>query len=74
MEYKDFLGMILPVHGNGSSQISPEEVNDIIADQKGVANGLATLNGSGFVPASQLPSYVDDVVEYAGVNNFPQPG
>ena len=30
--------------------------------QKGVANGIATLDGSGLVPPSQLPSYVDDVV------------
>lgn len=31
--------------------------------QKGVANGIATLDNSGLVPPSQLPSYVDDVVE-----------
>ena len=30
---------------------------------KGAANGLATLNGSGQVPAEQLPSYIDNVVE-----------
>lgn len=30
---------------------------------KGVANGYASLDVSGKVPASQLPSYVDDVVE-----------
>lgn len=32
-------------------------------NQKGVAGGVATLDETGFVPASQLPSYVDDVVE-----------
>jgi hypothetical protein len=31
--------------------------------QKGVANGVATLDASGQVPPSQLPSYVDDVAE-----------
>ena len=31
--------------------------------KKGVANGLAELDGEGKVPTSQLPSYVDDVVE-----------
>ena len=31
--------------------------------EKGVANGVATLDGSGLVPSSQLPSYVDDVIE-----------
>ena len=30
---------------------------------KGQANGLATLDSNGKVPSSQLPSYVDDVIE-----------
>lgn len=30
---------------------------------KGAANGIASLDASGKVPSSQLPSYVDDVVE-----------
>lgn len=31
--------------------------------QKGVANGIATLDDSGQVPSTQLPSYVDDILE-----------
>lgn len=31
--------------------------------EKGVANGIATLDSSGLIPSNQLPSYVDDVVE-----------
>lgn len=31
--------------------------------EKGSANGVATLDANGKVPASQLPSYVDDIVE-----------
>lgn len=31
--------------------------------QKGSANGVASLDSNGKVPSSQLPSYVDDVVE-----------
>jgi len=31
--------------------------------QKGAANGVASLDANGQVPASQLPSYVDDVVD-----------
>ena len=31
--------------------------------EMGVANGVATLGSDGKVPSSQLPSYVDDVVE-----------
>ena len=30
---------------------------------KGVTNGLATLDSTGKVPSTQLPSYVDDVIE-----------
>ncbi|MDO4268694.1 MAG: hypothetical protein Q4C73_09475 [Eubacteriales bacterium] len=33
------------------------------ANQKGAANGVAELDAAGKVPAAQLPSYVDDVVE-----------
>lgn len=29
----------------------------------GVANGVATLDENGKVPATQLPSYVDDIVD-----------
>lgn len=31
--------------------------------QKGSANGVASLDSTGKVPSSQLPSYVDDVIE-----------
>lgn len=41
---------------------------------KGVANGVATLDASGTVPASQLPSYVDDVLEFTNRIAFPNPG
>jgi len=40
----------------------------------GVANGIATLDSSGQVPSTQLPSYVDDVLEYVNVAAFPTPG
>lgn len=37
--------------------------------EMGVANGVATLNEQGLVPQSQLPSYVDDVIDcYATYN------
>lgn len=41
---------------------------------KGVANGLATLDTNGKVPATQLPSYVDDILEYATKTSFPTSG
>ena len=40
----------------------------------GVANGVAELDANGFVPSSQLPSYVDDVLEYASRSAFPATG
>lgn len=40
----------------------------------GVANGIATLDSSGQVQSTQLPSYVDDVLEYANVAAFPTTG
>ena len=42
--------------------------------QKAGPNGVATLDGSGLVPATQLPSYVDDVLEFNSIGNFPTPG
>lgn len=35
-----------------------------VTDTKGLPRGLATLDSTGKVPASQLPGYVDDVVEF----------
>jgi len=42
--------------------------------QRGVANGVASLDSSGLVPSAQLPSYVDDVLEYANLAAFPASG
>lgn len=42
--------------------------------QKGAANGLAELDATGKVPASQLPAYVDDVVEAANFAALPVTG
>ena len=41
---------------------------------KGKANGLASLDNDGKVPSSQLPSYVDDVIEINTFNNLPSTG
>lgn len=41
---------------------------------KGVANGYAALDATGKVPTAQLPSYVDDVLEYASLSGFPATG
>ena len=41
------------------------------AANKGVANGYAGLGSDGKVPAGQLPSYVDDILEYVNLASFP---
>jgi hypothetical protein len=41
---------------------------------KNVANGYCGLNSSGQVASAQLPSYVDDVLEYSTTGGFPATG
>ncbi len=40
----------------------------------GQANGVATLDSAGLVKSQQLPSYVDDVLEFATKSAFPATG
>ena len=47
---------------------------DRVLAEKGQPGGLAELDESGRVPSSQLPSYVDDVVEYPSRSDFPATG
>lgn len=42
--------------------------------EMGVSSGVATLDETGKIPSSQLPSYVDDVLEFNSVNDFPTEG
>jgi hypothetical protein len=39
-----------------------------------VANGYAGLEPTGLLPSAVLPSYVDDVLEFAAIANFPATG
>ena len=55
----------------GYALYNVKDANAIRSSEKGVANGVATLDSSGKVPSSQLPSYVDDVIEgYYHDNKF----
>lgn len=45
-----------------------------ISAQKGAANGLVPLGTDSKISAAYLPSYVDDVLEYANVAGFPATG
>lgn len=48
--------------------------NKLDDSQKGATGGLAELDGSGLVPSSQLPSFVDDVIEAANFAALPGTG
>jgi len=50
------------------------EVGAIASTLKGVANGVAELDAAGKVPSSQLPSFVDDVIEVADYDHLPITG
>ena len=47
----------------GYTPLDEDKFKTDYTDKVGVAGGLATLDNAGQVPASQLPSYVDDVIE-----------
>lgn len=42
--------------------------------QKGVSNGVAPLNSSGLIDAAFLPAFVDDVLEFNTIYDFPLEG
>lgn len=53
------------------SYLTASRVGYIPNVEKGTANGVAELDGTGKVPSSQLPSYVDDIIEgYKNGANF----
>lgn len=49
-----------------NSYTNTELLKYIPKTEKGSANGVAELDNSGKVPSSQLPSYIDDVVDVVG--------
>jgi len=48
--------------------------NKIAITQKAAINGVASLDGTGKVPLSQLPASADDVLEFANLAAFPVTG
>ena len=51
-----------------------KQIDNTRMNAAGSANGYALLGSDGKVPSGQLPSYVDDVLEYATKANFPATG
>jgi hypothetical protein len=58
-----------PTGATGSLSYTPEN-----SANKGLANGYASLDSNALVPSTQLPSYIDDVLEYANSAAFPGTG
>ena len=74
-------GAVSGVKGNeestyrtGNVNLTPANIGAIATSAKGAASGVAELDSGGKVPTSQLPSYVDDVLEYASQSAFPSTG
>lgn len=58
---------------NASIEALEKKHDDFVAT-KGQANGFASLDGNGLVPSSQLPSYVDDVIEVYATYDISETG
>ncbi|WP_281699079.1 tail fiber domain-containing protein [Cetobacterium somerae] len=58
---------------NASIKALEKKHDDFVAT-KGQANGFASLDGKGLVPSSQLPSYVDDVIEVYATYDISETG
>lgn len=54
--------------------LTAADVGAIATTAKGANGGVAELDANGKVPSSQLPSYVDDVLEYSSKSSFPSTG
>lgn len=63
-EVQDRKDAIAALESSSNASIKAlEKKHDDFVATKGKANGFASLDGNGLVPSSQLPSYVDDVIE-----------
>ena len=74
-----FIAMLAGTHANAKNLVLADGTNIaqstfIAATEKGSNSGVATLGADGKVPTSQLPSFVDDVIEAANFAALPAEG
>ena len=74
-----FIAMLAGTDSNAKNLVLADGTNIaqstfIPATEKAANNGVATLGADGKVPASQLPSFVDDVIEAANFAALPAEG
>lgn len=75
----DVLSKLLTVDGTGTGLDADlldgnEASAFVLATEKGSANGVATLDGSGKLDPSQIPGGLDNFEEYADLASFPGTG
>lgn len=74
-----FIAMLAGTAANAKNLVLADGTNIaqatfIAATEKGANSGVATLGADGKVPSSQLPSFVDDVIEAANFAALPETG
>ena len=74
-----FIAMLPATDANAKNLVLADGTNIaqstfIAATEKAANNGVATLGADGKVPASQLPSFVDNVIEAANFDALPAEG
>ena len=74
-----FIAMLAGTHADAKNLVLADGTNIsqntfILATAAGANSGVATLGADGKVPASQLPSFVDDVIEVANFAALPAEG
>ena len=74
-----FIAMLASSDANAKNLVLADGTNIaqatfITATEKGANSGVATLDATGKVPSSQLPSFVDDVIEVADYAALPATG
>ena len=57
-----------------SAEVAVAGLKSAAFKDTGVANGVAELDANGLVPAAQLPSFVDDVLEVSTFSDLPATG
>lgn len=73
----DYVSKIRKINGKDLSAditLSASDVKAIPISQKGVANGVAELDENGIIKTSQLPSFVDEIIEADSKSDFPTTG
>ena len=59
---------------NKTKEHVADQIKEKVLDTLGKPNGIATLTDAGTIPDSQLPSFVDDILEFDTLADFPEIG